>query len=114
MSRYLIIVPSFATKEVAPEQVHSFIVHCRDFRRWWSNIPLVWIVETDLTAQQAATILRSTMNGINFIVSEIDPSKTDGWLPVYAWDWFYPHEVPKLLEGPKTSPLSLLGLPPRP
>jgi len=90
MKKYYIIAPHFGKKGANIEGTHNFIVHCRSFDRWWSNVPLVWIVETSLNSSRIAEILKPTMGTESFLVARIDEADINGYLPRYAWDWFYP------------------------
>lgn len=101
MSKYYLIVYDASSKTVSWQQVANFIKYCNQFRRWWGNLPLVWVVESDLSASDIRGILTATMSGTSFIVVEIDRSNLDGVLPRFAWDWFYPEQRPNLLASPQ-------------
>jgi hypothetical protein len=63
-----------------------------DFAEWWHHIPFVFLVTSDLNADQIAEHLRPDANGSSFLVMQVDPGDSEGLLPKQAWSWIKSQE----------------------
>jgi hypothetical protein len=57
------------------------------FPNWWNHIPSVFLVKTDLNAEQISDFLRSVVGNALFLVMEVDPRNSEGSLPDRSWEW---------------------------
>ena len=57
------------------------------FTAWWNHIPYVFLITTPLTEAQVSKRLKPLTQGARFLVVEINPEHSEGWLPERAWRW---------------------------
>ena len=55
--------------------------------KWWNYLPGVYIVQTDLSVKDVTSRVHKHAGNTSFLVSEIDLSASNGWLPDRAWKW---------------------------
>ncbi len=58
--------------------------------QWWHYLDSTWLVKTHLTTEQVANRLKQQIDdNDNFLVIEVNPHTSQGWLPQEAWNWIY-------------------------
>lgn len=71
----------------ATKAVKRLIKDSPDFPHWWNYIPGVFLLTSEMNAEQIADEIRPVSDDANFIVLEIDPNNSQGWLPEKSWEW---------------------------
>ncbi len=69
------------------DRIKNFIKNGSIFRSWWNYIPFVFLVTTDMTPRDLARSLKEVTGDAGFLVIEVDPAQSDGFLPQRAWEW---------------------------
>jgi hypothetical protein len=69
---------TFLTTELYPTYISG----------WWHYLTgPIYLVESNLNANQLYDLLEKHMNKTHFLIIRIDPSDTQGWLVKDAWKW---------------------------
>lgn len=58
-----------------------------DFLAWWNHLPSIFLVTTRLNEDQISERLKRVTQGATFLVVEVNPVRSEGWLPERAWRW---------------------------
>jgi hypothetical protein len=74
------------------ERVNDYVKHTSDFAAWWNHVHYLYLVVSDLNADEIADRLKSHTNGSSFLVIQVDPGDSEGLLPKQAWNWIRSHE----------------------
>lgn len=69
------------------DKIKDFIKNGNVFSSWWNYIPFVFLVTTDLTPRDLSASLKREIGDAGFLVIEVDPAQSDGFLPRRAWEW---------------------------
>lgn len=69
------------------EDLREHIRTSPEFHNWWNHIPFVFLVTTDVDADRVSESLARHTNGARFLVMEVNPSESEGWLPERGWNW---------------------------
>ncbi len=84
MRAYLLTFNEF----IAPRQtVVDFLDTRREVLNWYAFGPAGIIIISRKTAHELAAILHEQYPGLFFLLTEVDPAKTNGFLPKQAWDF---------------------------
>ncbi len=59
---------------------------------WWNHLPGVYLVKTDLTANELSELVKHRAGNANFLVAEVNLAESEGWLPDTAWQWIRKRE----------------------
>lgn len=69
-------------------EIKNFIkANDRDFKNWWNHIPYVFLVTSEMSADAIAERLKPFSHGSSFVVMEVNPANSEGWLSERAWNW---------------------------
>ena len=68
------------------------------FTKWWGHIPGVYLVTSDLTAEEVVEKVRQFTREASMLVIAVDASSSDGWLPEQAWPWLRKVSAPSPAE----------------
>jgi hypothetical protein len=85
------------------EEIKTFIGDSGEFSSWWNHIPFVFLVRSDLDADGVADKIMPHAKGARFLVMEVDPSNSNGWLKRRSWEWI------KQASGSRTDAASRSG-----
>ena len=69
------------------DRIKDFIRNGNVFDSWWNYIPFVFLVKTDMAPRKLADSLKEVSHNASFLVIEVDPAQSDGFLPRRAWEW---------------------------
>jgi len=69
------------------EEIRTFIRDGGAFSGWWNHIPFVYLVRSDLNADGVSEMIMPHAKGARFLVMEVIPSNSDGWLKRKSWSW---------------------------
>ena len=73
------------------DALKEFIKTTTLFDNWWNHIPGVFLV---ISRHSAARIRREMLkyaHEARFLVMEVNPSESDGWLTEKGWNWIRKH-----------------------
>ena len=60
---------------------------------WWHYLPSTWLVDTDLDAEMLYEKLKPYLrSGDHILITKLNSSERQGWLPKKAWAWIKRHE----------------------
>ena len=68
-------------------EVKAYLKNDHVFTHWWSYLPSVFLVTSDLTANEITDRLRPVTGEASFLVSRVNLDDTEGWLPSRSWRW---------------------------
>ena len=94
-----------AIRDPDPELRRSVRDLLRDdvrFAHWWNHIPGVFLTITRVDVDTLSSLLRERLADASFLVTAIDLSRTDGWLPEESWEWIKRRE--RDFEAPTGAP----------
>ncbi len=69
------------------EMIREYVTTSADFSSWWNHIPLLYMVETTLTADAVAARIHELAPEAKFLLTGVDLAETQGWLPEISWKW---------------------------
>lgn len=75
-----------------PVALKAYLRTSKEFQHWWNHLPYVYLLTTDLDAEVISGRLRQHSNGARFLVMEVDPQSSEGWLPKQSWQWIRKRE----------------------
>lgn len=78
----------FSDGRISPEQIKQYIIDARDIEAWWNHIPLVYVIRSRSSVKALTDKFVKVGNGAKFLLSEINTTNMNGFLPKVAWDWF--------------------------
>lgn len=84
MSLYLIY---FNAAQIAPQIVREKINGTVQVADWMSLGSDVVLVRTSESLAWVTTGMRAAFPTLQFLAVEIDPTRTDGWMPKPVWDF---------------------------
>lgn len=73
-----------------PVKFHNFIVglYPKHLSSWWHYLPgSIFLVQTNLPLNQLNSLVSQHMGGLQFLIIEVNPDQSQGWLPKEAWKW---------------------------
>jgi hypothetical protein len=59
---------------------------------WWNHIPNCFLVSTSRTAAQLSSWLKRVSGEVGFLVIEVNPRNSEGYLPDRSWNWIKKRE----------------------
>lgn len=71
-----------------PEQINQYIIDAREIEAWWSHVPLVYVICSRSSVKALTDRFVKVGNGAKFLLSEMNTTNMNGFLPKVAWDWF--------------------------
>ena len=86
--QYKIYLIAFNASDVNLPLFENFLRRDSAILGFWNNLPLVYLVKSNLSTPDLATRIRAHMAGRQCLVAEINAMNVDGWLPQPAWEWF--------------------------
>ncbi len=69
------------------DALHEFIKTTPLLENWWNHIPGVFLVVSDRDASELSNAIRPFTHNARLLVMEVNPAKSDGWLPEVSWQW---------------------------
>ena len=61
---------------------------------WWHYLESVWIIRTEMTANQCFDKIHPNMDNNDYIfIVDISHQTRQGWLPKDAWEWIKSNDV---------------------
>ncbi len=69
------------------EMLRHYVTSSSDFSAWWNYIPMVFLVESKLTAEAIGERLHELAPEARFLVTEANLAESQGWLPESSWKW---------------------------
>jgi hypothetical protein len=85
--RLFIIAVDPAAPEVDGARLKELIKNSDAFRNWWNHIPSLYLVNSGLDAAGISALVSPVTNGARFLVMEVNPAESEGWLPERGWNW---------------------------
>ncbi len=67
--------------------IKGFIKNNPDFTAWWNHLPLIYLVQSRLSADDISEQVERHTRGARFLVMEVNPANSNGWLPERSWTW---------------------------
>ncbi|MCX7383156.1 MAG: hypothetical protein NT133_17490 [Alphaproteobacteria bacterium] len=86
-SRNFAIVFDRSDPSVDAAGLRGLIRQSGQFSKWWGHIPGVYLVTSDLSAEDITDKVRRFTRDASMLVIAVDASSSDGWLPEQAWPW---------------------------
>ncbi|HXA21434.1 MAG TPA: hypothetical protein VNW90_03980 [Acetobacteraceae bacterium] len=80
------------------ERMRHYITSSSDFSAWWNYIPMVFLVESKLTAEAIGERLHELAPEARFLVTEANLAESQGWLPESSWKWIEKRAISKTPE----------------
>src|SRR5258708_7667872 len=77
-------------RSVAVSENYAVYNYLRDgfhISTWWNHIPGVFIFNTERDLVRLQADFLPFFAGKHFLIIEVNPYRTGGWLPQAAWDW---------------------------
>ncbi len=69
------------------ETIRDYVTTSKDFSSWWNHVAVVFILETKLDTETIGERLHKLAPQAKFLLAEVDPAKSQGWLPEVSWKW---------------------------
>ncbi len=85
--RTLIVVFDVTDRELEIARIRQAITSDPDVINWWNHIPGTFLVTTDLGAEELADRLKRLAGDARFLIMQVSPTESEGWLPERAWRW---------------------------
>jgi hypothetical protein len=70
------------------EKIQRYVTTSADFTSWWNHIPMVFMLETELSAAVICEHLHAVAPDARFFLTEVNLAATEGYLPDISWRWF--------------------------
>ena len=67
--------------------LRDFVKTSPRIENWWNHIPFVFLVTSELGADDLGEALRHYTKDARFLVMAVDPEASDGWLTEKGWQW---------------------------
>lgn len=68
------------------ENLHAIVTAMPHTIEWWHYLGSTYLITSHASALELQNYVNQKWVG-RFLVSEIQPKNTGGWLPKEAWDW---------------------------
>jgi hypothetical protein len=68
-------------------KIQQYITASNDFSSWWNYLPMVFMLESALTADRIGEKLHALTPDVRFLVTEVNLGESQGWLPEASWKW---------------------------
>ena len=69
------------------EKIQHFVTDSPEFVSWWNHLPMVFMLETSAPAAAISRRLHALAPEVRFLLTEVDLSVSEGWLPDISWKW---------------------------
>ena len=69
------------------EAFQDFIRTTPLLENWWNHIPGVFLVISDRSPTELSKAMKPFTHSARLLVMEVDPTRSDGWLPDVSWEW---------------------------
>ena len=69
------------------EKIQRFVMDSPEFASWWNHLPMVFMLETSVPAASISRKLHALVPEVRFLLTEVDLSVSEGWLPDISWKW---------------------------
>ncbi len=69
------------------DEVKRIISRINSIRSWRYDLPNMFYLQSERSAFEISEEIRRIKPNIRFIVAQISPSQSDGWLPFASWDF---------------------------
>jgi hypothetical protein len=66
--------------------LHSVITNMPLMKAWWHYIGSAYLITSTSSAAEIQNHINTRWTG-NYLLIEVDPKNSGGWLPKAAWDW---------------------------
>jgi len=83
---YLLAVDAHCSPEDIGK-IQQYITASKDFRSWWNHLPMVFMLESELSADTISEKLHAATPDVRFLLTEVDLTRSQGWLPDTSWKW---------------------------
>jgi len=70
------------------DKIQQYVTTSPDFTSWWNHIPMVFMLETELSASVICEHLHTVAPDARFLLTEVNLAATEGYLPDISWKWF--------------------------
>jgi hypothetical protein len=79
------------------EKFQTFITSSSEITSWWNHLPMVFMLETALSAKEVSAKLHEVAPEARFLVTEVNLEHSAGRLPDMSWKWIE-RRVPALAD----------------
>ena len=69
------------------EKIQHFVTDSPEFVSWWNHLPMVFMLETSAPAASISQKLHALAPDVRFMLTKVDLSVSEGWLPDTSWKW---------------------------
>jgi len=69
------------------EILRNFVTTSKDIGSWWNHLPMLFMLESGLTAEVIAEKLHGLAPDAKFLLTEVNLAAAQGWLPEVSWKW---------------------------
>ena len=77
------------------EDVKQILSRIKGIMSWRYDLPNMFYLQSDLSAFEISESIRRIKPNNRFIVSQVTPSQSDGWLPSESWAFLKDYQVLK-------------------
>jgi hypothetical protein len=68
-------------------KIQHYVTTSTDFSSWWNHLPMVFMLESVLSADALGERLHALTPDARFLVTEVNLAESQGWLPEASWKW---------------------------
>ncbi len=83
---YILTVDANGSPEIL-RKIQQYITTSRDFTSWWNHLPMVFMVETVLSADAPGEKVHALTPDARFLLTEVNLAESQGWLPEASCKW---------------------------
>ncbi len=83
---YVLAIDAHASSEDIG-MLQQYITASQDFSSWWNHLPMVFVLESALSADTISEKLHVVTPDVRFLLTEVDLTRSQGWLPDTSWKW---------------------------
>ncbi len=82
-------------------KIQQYVTTSSDFSSWWNHLPMVFMLDSALTADTLGEKLHELTPNARFLLTKANLTESQGWLPEASWKWI---EKRALSQTPQQSP----------
>jgi hypothetical protein len=68
-------------------KIQQYVTTSKDFTSWWNHLPMVFMLESALSADTIGEKLHALTPDSRFLLTEVNLAESQGWLPEVSWKW---------------------------
>jgi len=68
-------------------KIQHYVTTSNDFSSWWNHLPMVFMLESALSADAIGEKLHVLTPDARFLLTEVNLAASQRWLPEISWKW---------------------------